>query len=606
MQKVHPKTIKLIRQAVKVVAPPPKLTISEWADNYRKLSSESSSEAGQWRTSRAPYQREIMDAISNPLVENVVLMCGAQLGKTEALLNTIGYYIDYDPAPIMYVMPTVEMAEGFSKDRVEPMFRDTPTLRAKTEEKERDKNSTILHKRFAGGHLTLVGANSSASLASRPIRIVLMDEVDRFPVNVGDEGDPVSLVQKRTATFHNRKHVMVSTPTVKGVSRIEEEYNQSTMEEWCLACPKCGEYNPLTWGAIKFEKDGNGEYQMQGMECERCLEVSKEYEWKANDGKWIAKKPENKEKRGFHLNELASPWSSWESIMKDFLAKKDNPQMLKTWVNTSLGESWEEQSEIDAGEIVSKRREYYNCEVPSDVLVLTCSVDVQDNRLEYEVCGWGRGFESWGIRYGVIMGNPTENYVWNQLDLILDKQYTKENGDLLKIMCCCVDSGYLTDEVYKYCKPREMKRIFAIKGVAGNAVPLVKIPKRRENGVFLFNVGVDTGKDTIMSWLKIEHEGDGFCHFPIEVDRGYDLTYFEGLTSEKRITKYKNGKPYMIWAKIKSGARNEPLDLRNYNTAAINILNPQWDLLEDAEEKPIAEPKQQAPSSIGIRGAEIY
>lgn len=601
------KTIRLFQKAMRNFAPPPKLTISQWADNYRKLSSEASAEAGQWRTSRAPYQREMMDAISDSSVEDVVIMCGAQLGKTEALLNTIGYFIDYDPAPIMYVMPTVEMAESFSKDRVEPMFRDTPTLREKTEEKQRDKNSTILHKRFTGGHLTLVGANSPASLASRPIRIVLMDEIDRFPVSVGDEGDPVSLVRKRTTTFHNRKHVMVSTPTIKGVSRIEYEYEQSTMEYWALACPKCGEHNQLAWGAIKFEKNDDGIYEMRGMECGKCLEISQEYEWKASEGIWIARKPENKGKRGFHLNELASPWSSWEKMMRAFLEAKRNPQALKTWINTSLGESFEEQTEFDAGEFIKKRRERYNCEIPDGVLVLTMAVDVQDNRLEYEIVGWGDGFESWGIKYGYIMGNPTESLVWNQLDLIIDKAYTKASGDILKIMCVCVDSGYNTEIVYKYCIPREHKKVFAIKGVGGTALPIVKLPKNRQNGVFLFNVGVDTGKDMIMGWLKIEHEGAGYCHFPIEQDRGYDLTYFEGLTSEKRIMKYKSGKGYLVWQKIKSGARNEPLDLRNYNTAAINILNPQWDLLTETVVQESIQPKKEqvVTKNWKVGGADI-
>lgn len=573
MKKVENKTIDLFKKIAIVLAPPPKLTVSQWADKYRRLSKESSAEPGQWRTDRAPYQREIMDSINDPEVETVVVMSSAQVGKTEILLNTIGYFMDYDPSPIMMVMPTLDLAEAYSKDRLAPMLRDTPALKDKVKDaRSRNSNNTLLHKKFPGGHITLVGANSPSSLASRPIRILLADEVDRFPMSAGAEGDPLNLAAKRTTTFWNRKKVYVSTPTIKGLSRIEAEYEDSTMEQWCLPCPSCGHYQPLRWAQIRFED--------VTMECEKCKERHTEFEWKDQEGKWIPRK-EHPNKRGFHLNELASPWKRWEDIIEDFKEAKKSPETLKVWVNTALGESWEEPSETD-GEELLKRRERYNCEVPEKVLVLTAGVDVQDDRLEVEVVGWGIGKESWGIEYKIFYGDPGQEAVWNQLDEYLQKEFKYADGTGLMISCVCVDSGgHFTTEVYKFCKEREHRRIFAIKGKGGDGVPFVgRVSRNNREKAALFTLGVDQGKQLLVSRLKVEFEGPGYCHFPIEAEKGYDEAYFDGLTSERRVIKYYKGRPKVEWIK-RPGARNEPLDLRNYATAALEILNPNLELLAE-------------------------
>jgi phage terminase large subunit GpA-like protein len=569
-------TESLFRDIARIVAPPPKLTVSEWADLYRRLSSESSSEPGQWRTDRAPYQRQIMDAINDPEVDTIVIMSSAQVGKTEILLNAIGYFIDYDPSPILVIQPTVEMAKTFSKDRLAPMLRDTPALRGKVADaRSRDSGNTVLHKVFPGGHITMVGANSPSGLASRPIRILLADEVDRFPASAGTEGDPLTLAEKRTTTFiSNRKKIYVSTPTIKGASRIEAAFENSTKEHWNLPCPSCGTYQPLRWEQIKFED--------VTMECKHCGARHSEFEWKAGKGKWIAENPGAKA-RGFHLNELASPWKRWEQIIEDFKeAKKGGPETLKAWVNTSLGEPWEEKGDGIELEDLVKRRELYDCEVPEDVLVLTCSVDVQDNRLEYEIVGWGLEKESWGIQYGVIMGDPGQKHVWEMLDLVLNKTYIRKDGQELKIMTTCIDSGgHHTKEVYEFCKAREFQRVWAIKGQGGSGIPFILRPKRRNDaGVWLFHIGVDVGKDTVASRLKITERGPGYCHFPLEAEKGYDQAYFNGLTAEHRVTRYKKGKPVIYWEKRTSGARNEPFDLRVYATAAFEILNPPLEMLK--------------------------
>jgi phage terminase large subunit GpA-like protein len=607
-------TESLFRQFAKRVAPPPDLTVSEWADLYRKLSSESSSEPGQWRTDRTPYLREIMDAASDPEVQTVVVKSSAQVGKTEVLLNIIGYHIDYDPAPILLIEPTDGFAQDISKDRLAPMIRDTPVLREKVSgAKSRDSSNTLLHKKFPGGHITLVGANAPTGLASRPIRIVLADEVDRYPPSAGTEGDPISLANKRANTFWNRKFVYVSTPGIKGVSRIEAEYDKSTKERWNIPCPSCGKYQPFAWSQIIFDS--------VSMACKHCGAIHNEHEWKSGTGKWIAENPDAKA-RGFHLNELASPWRRWGEIIKDFQdaiaeKKKGNIELLKTWVNTCLGETWEEEGEGVESEVLLKRRERYECEVPEDVLVLTAAVDVQDNRLEYEIVGWGLEKESWGIQYGIIMGDPGQlktitspegfkiKSPWEMMDEILYKEYIRKDGQVLQIMTTCVDTGgHHTDEAYKYCKARELKRVWAIKGDGGSGKPFINRPtKRNKAGVWLFLLGVDNGKDTMTSRLKVEFEGPGYCHFPIEGEKGYDLAYFEGLTSEHRVIRYTKGQARINWEKRVSGGRNEPFDLRNYATAALEILNPPLEVLSKRQKTNISNNQQSQSSGKKRYGA---
>lgn len=571
----HRQTASLFRELSKLMSPPPKLKVSEWADQYRKLSPEASAEPGQWRTDRAPYQREIMDSVTDPNVESVIVMSSAQVGKSEIINNIIGYYIDYDPSPMLLLMPTLEMAQSYSKDRLAAMIRDTPALAEKiSDAKSRDGDNTLLHKKFPGGHISLVGANSPSSLASRPIRIVLSDEVDRFPLSAGTEGDPLTLAHQRTKTFWNRKKVSVSTPTVKGASRIESEYEDSTMEQWSVSCPSCGVFQPYEWGKIRFDP--------VGMECIDCKEHHGEYEWKSRPGKWIAR--QESEKRGFHLNALASPWESWTNIIKEFReAKRKGIETLKTWTNTTLGESWEDQhEEQDIGALL-KRRGKYLADIPDGVLVLTAGVDVQNDRLEVEIVGWGMDEISYGISYQTFYGDPGQNEVWDNLDHFLQKEWSFEDGVKIIISATCVDSGgHYTQEVYRFCQEREHRRIFAIKGKGGIGIPFIgKATRNNRERAALFTIGVDDGKETIISRLKVDYEDKpGYCHFPINEERGYDEMYFKGLTSEKRRIRYVKGQPKVEWVK-KNSVRNEPLDLRNYATAAFKILNPLMDVLNE-------------------------
>ena len=580
MKKVDRKTVRLFKKIATILSPPPVLTVSQWADEYRRLSPEASAEPGRWNTDRAPYQRAIMDAVNDARCEDIIIMSSAQVGKTELILNIIGYYIDYDPSPILVLQPTLEMAQTFSKDRLAPMLRDTPALKGKVKDaRSRDSGNTILHKTFPGGHITMVGANSAAGLASRPIKVVLMDEVDRYPASAGTEGDPIKLAEKRTTTFWNRKKIKVSTPTIKGRSPIEKEFLTSSMEEWNVPCPCCGKYQPYEWGRIHFSD--------VTMECKFCLEHISERDWKSNPGKWVAAK-ENNKKRGFHLNELASPWKHWEEIIEDFKeADRDRKQgdieKLKTFVNTALGEPWEERGEAADDNVLLSRRERYNADLPDGVLLVTAGVDVQDDRFEVEITGWGKGYESWGILYKKIKCNPEQEGAWDKLEQFLDTELYFENGNSLLIAATCIDTGgHFTSETYKFLKKmeRKQKKIFGIKGMGGEGIPLInKISTNNVEKVRIFILGVDSGKEILMTRLKTVDEGPGYCHFPINADRGYDETYIKGLTSEQRVVSVKDNRATLKWVK-KSGTRNEPLDLRNYSTAAAEILRPDWDVLE--------------------------
>nr|DAH73242.1 MAG TPA: terminase large subunit [Caudoviricetes sp.] len=578
----------LLTRCLSVLKPPPKMTLSEWADHYRMLSPEASAEPGRWRTSKAPYQREIMDAIGDHKSHKIIIMSAAQIGKTDAfILNTLGYYMDYSPAPIMVMQPTLDMGQTFSKDRLAPMLRDTPRLTDKVDTKSRYAGNTILKKNFPGGHVTIVGANSASSLASRPIKVLLADEVDRYPASAGTEGDPLSLAQKRQTTFWDKKTVMVSTPVIKDQSRIEKEFNHSTREEWNVPCPECGHYQPLVWEGVVFDKDNpQGEVRYR---CERCGVLSTERQWKDQsiNGKFVPENPDA-EARGFHLNTLASTFCGWNEIVQKFIIAKEqldqgNPEGMKVWVNTELGEPWEEQGEhVDETELFN-RREIYDAEVPEDVLVLTAGVDVQDDRFEVEVVGWGVGKESWGIRYQKIFGDMLKDQVWEDLDNFLLSTFHKKDGTALRIIAACIDSGgHHTDQVYRFTKKRYERRVFAIKGKGGAEVPYIRNPTTSNRvKTPLFIIGVDAGKSMLYQRLKVESKGPNYCHFPANEEAGYTETYFKGLTSEKMVVRFRKGRSVVVW-EVKDSAhkRNEPLDLRNYATAALEITNP---VLQKAE-----------------------
>ncbi len=583
-----PQTEEMFARCIAHLKPPPGLTLSQWADTYRMLSAESSPTPGPWHTDNAPYQREIMDAMGDPHVRKVVVMTAAQIGKTAMLMNVLGYYMHYYPAPVMMMEPTIEMGQTLSKDNLAPMIRDTPVLRGLVNIKSRYSGNTILKKNFPGGHVTIVGANSPVGLRMRPIKVLLADEVDGYPESAGTEGDPLLLAMKRQTVFWDKKTIIVSTPTIKGHSKIDKEFMESTREEWTIPCPGCGHYQPLAWRNVNFEDYRKDPSKPILYQCERCGKLFGEYEWKEQGklGRFRAENP-TAETRGFHLNTLASSFCGWKDVVDKFISANEqmavgNIEEMKTWINTELGETWEEPGEhIDENKLIS-RRELYDAEVPEDVLVLTAAVDVQKDRFEVEVVGWGVGKESWGIRYQKIYGDTKQDKVWGDLDTFLLTPFHKKDGTPMYIQACCVDSGYRSVQVYRFTVDKFDRRVFAIKGKGGQGIPYFKNPTTDNRlKTPLFTIGVDEGKDILQQ--RLQHtvrdpsitSGPNYCHFPLNPEAGYDETYFKGLTSEMKIVRFRRGQMIVSWDfRDKNYKRNEPWDLRNYATAALEIYNP--------------------------------
>ncbi len=539
--------------------------MSQWAEQHRYLSPESSAEHGKWHNARAPHLVEPMDALSSQdPCQEVVLKFPSQSGKTEILNNFVGYIIDQDPGPTLVINPNIKpMGEAWSKDRFSPMIRDCPTLRAKvSESKSRDSKNTIMHKKFPGGHATVGGANSPAGLASRPIRYLLLDEINRYEVT--KEGDSILLATKRTLTFHNRKILKISSPTFPGVG-IDVEYESSLKHEWHLQCLHCGEYQFPTFKHFIFEDRQESVYV-----CEQCgveHELKDEHDVKKT-GKWVATNDGNPLKKGYWFNQWSSPFVKWQDTINEFLAAKDNPDKLQTVVNTVFAESW-----VSPGETVNRhhlfsRRESYTS-VPDGVEILTCGVDTQGDRFELEVVGWGVGDESWSIDYKILNGEPSQHELWALLTDALKTTYTNSEGLEFHISSACIDSGgHYTQLVYDYCEQRPIPRLYAIKGIGGEGRPIVVprqiigYPHKRK----VLTVGVDDAKTLLFQYLRINETGPGYCHFPMTRDD----RYFKQLTAEKVITKLKRGFPHREW--IKTSLRNEPLDCRVYAMAALKLL----------------------------------
>jgi phage terminase large subunit GpA-like protein len=567
---------KVIQETNQVWTPPPNLKISDWADTYRKLSPESSAEAGVWRTDRAPYQREIMDAFNEPDIQRIVFMKSAQVGATEILLNVIGYYIDQDPAPMLIMQPTLAMAQAFSKDRLAMMIRDSEKIRDCVKNpRSRDSGNTVLSKKFAGGNLNIVGSNSASGLSSRAVRVVLGDECDRYEASAGAEGDPISLATKRTTTFWNRKIYLCSTPTIKGLSRIETAFEESDKRYYHVPCPECNEKQVLKWKNVVWDEN---KPETASYACDHCgsmIDESKK-QWMLKHGEWIASKPKS-DTAGFHISELYSVWSTWADMAKSFLEAKKQPEMLKTWINTALGESWEEQGEtIEHEKLLERRLNYHSESIPEDVLVLTAGVDTQKDRLELQMVGWGANYEAWVIEYKIFWGDPNAANVWQEIDNYLKKRFRTESGRILTISCTCIDSGgHHSNQVYQFTKPRQGRRVFAIKGLSTAGKPIANRPTFvGKNKAVLYGVGTDSAKEAIFARLSSEPE-DTTLHFCSDLDE----EYFKQLTAEKRVTKFVRGRKSLIWKQIRP--RNESLDTLVYNFAAIYILNPNYDTIQE-------------------------
>ena len=577
--------------------PPEDLTVSQWADKNRRLTSESSAEVGKWRTSRTPYMFDILDSFTDPLIEHIVVVAASQVGKSETINNMVGYCIDQDPGPILLIQPTIDDVKRYSEMRIAPMIRETRCLKRKVADpKSRDAANTKRQKSFPGGVLVMTGSNVAHDLSSMPIRYVFGDERDRWATSAGSEGDPWELAVARTRTFYNKKMVEVSTPTVKGASAIENSYNLGTMERWKTQCPHCGEYVEITFDNIRFEYDAaeNGDKKIFHISeifyvCPECGGISDEHTMKSQPAKWVDTVPEARKHhktRSFWLTAWVSPWATWESIILQFLQAGTDSAKLQVVYNTQFGELWEERGDMASEDDVMARREVYEAEVPDGVLLLTCGVDTQDDRLEYEVVGHRRYGETWGIKKGVILGRPDTEEVWERLDEVLSHKYKFKSGVSLQISLTFIDEGgHFTQEVRQHCLARQYNHVFAIKGANRPDIPYTAPPKKQKivvNGkvigqVWVYEIGVNAGKQKIVDNLRVQSPGANYCHFPLRDD--YGKQFFKQLMSEHLAYVPKLKHPWQ-WQKIPGHERNEAFDIRNYNLAACEILSPDWDAIE--------------------------
>jgi phage terminase large subunit GpA-like protein len=492
----------------------------------------------------------------------IVVMKAAQVGWTEILNNAVGFHIDQDPAPLLVIQPTLEMAEAWSKDRLAPMLRDTPVLRGKVKDpRSRDADNTLLHKVFAGGHITMVGANSPASLAMRPIRIVLADEVDRYPVSAGTEGDPLKLAAKRQITFWNRKTLLGSTPTLKGLSVIEREWARSDQRRFFVPCPECGHEQVLHWRQVRWDQDeGRHRPETAHYACEACGSLwSDAARFQAvSRGAWQATAPFSGVV-GFHIPAFVSPWIKLADVVREFLEAKNRPELLQVFVNTVLGETFEVSGErVEAGALSHRAEAYDGKSLPDEIRTVTAGVDVQDNRLEVQLVGWGENEESWPFLYEVLHGDPAQTRVWGELDRILLDSFHTTSGRSLRVRAGCVDTGgHHAATVMAFCRARRARRIFPTKGASGARPIWPKRASRTRHDEPVFVIGVDTAKDALFGRLKIADPGPGYVHFPAA--DGFEEAYFDQLTAEEVVTRHREGRPYRVWV-LPKGRRNEALD----------------------------------------------
>lgn len=579
--------------------PAPVLGVNEWANAHRVLSSRSSAEPGPWRTRRTPYLAELMDSLGPACpAERVVFMKGAQIGGSEAGHNWLGSIMHETPAATMVVLPTVDLGKKWSKQRLDPMIQDSPALAARVQNRRsRDAGNTVLFKEFPGGVLAIVGANSGSGLRSMPFRFLMADEVDAFPGDVEGEGDPLILAERGTRTYSRRKIFLVSTPTFRGRSRIEREFNLSDRRFYHVPCPHCGELQRLEWRRLKW--DGYDPSTVRYI-CEWCQEEIFEHQKTAmlEGGVWIPEEPDRSDSiRGYHLSALYSPvgWRSWEQIVTLFLkgtgklvaddgGRGSQPDILRVWTNHDLGETWAEAGDAPAWEAIYTRREDYKIgTVPAGVCVLTCGVDVQGDRLELEVIGWGRALESWSIAYLVLSGSPTDREVWLELDKVLETNWPSADPSLppMRIRITAVDAGYETQHVRGYVRRKRGDRVIAVRGRENFHQPIGQ-PKKVEvtirgrtikRGVLEWPVGVDDLKSELYGWLKMglpthpEVDGypPGWCHLP-----QYAEEFFRQLTAEQVEARIVRGYRRYQWTKIRE--RNEALDCRVYNRAALAVI----------------------------------
>lgn len=595
---------------------PSRRTVTGWADDVRMLPSKGASAPGKYRSDRTPYMREPMDCLSvlSP-VEEVAVMAGAQLGKSESGNNWVGYVIDEAPGPMLLVQPTVDNAKRYSKQRISPMILETPELLAKVvENKSRESGNTMLEKDFPNGILILGGANSAAGLRSMPIRYLFADEISNWPADVDGEGDPLGMAEDRTSTFgRKRKIFKTSTPGIKGVCRIEAEFLKGDQRRYFVPCPHCSHMHVLLWEnfCIPADEDGRPKPAAAFMKCPACWDTTgamilEHHKTKMlAGGEWRVTCPANLDptRRSYHISGLYSPvgWKSWAKVAKQWVESQGNPKKLQTFTNNVLAETY-----AVAGEGLSDMELYNRAQaspdydaremLPGGVLMITNGGDVQPDRVEIETVGWGMNGENWSLDYRVFLGDPNLPLVWQLVDAYLATEFQHPAGVRLRAARTFIDTGGAnTKAVYDYVESRGGYGVFGIKGMGGDGSPAVGQPRKTAlSKVPIVPLGTYTLKDSVYGSLAVAEPGPGYAHFP----HRYKESYYRGLTAEEVRPKVDaKGFTQREWCKKREDARNEPLDCRVYATAAMVSISPNFEHLHDAI-------YGQAPeaSARGVRG----
>lgn len=567
--------------------PDPLQSIDEWADERLHLPS-FAPVPGQWRTSRTPFLKEPMECLSprHPC-KKVVLKKAVQMGGTQVAVNWATYTMDRSPAAMLFYEPSIPMAQKLSKEKLDPVIRATPALRGKVKEaRSRDSGNTTFHKEFLGGFLNILWANSSTTSRSTSAPRIVMDEVDEYDLDVGGQGDPIKLIENRAAGYARYKYFILSTPTDEDTSIIAKQYAMGSQGQYHVPCPFCGHHQALVWERLIYTFDGVKRPDDAAYQCESCLQLIEErhktWMMDLSRAKWVHAHPERlTQTASYDINMLYQPagWAyPWSRLAREYIEayakmKGGDAGDMKVFTNTKLAKTWKEKFDKVNQDSLYQRREIYEATVPRGVVLLIASVDVQDNRLEAEIVGWGIGEESWGIEYRIFQGSPSLPTVWMELTEWLQAARPHADGVSMRVEAVGVDTGgHHTKEAYLFIE-KYHGLAFALKGSSQDGAP--PIPKRKPNRLRnrrleLYLLGTNALKDTLFARMKLTDPGPGYLHFPRR--DGYDEDYFKGLASEVKKPKYKPRSAVQIGTCYdKVYTRNEPLDLSVYNLATLSL-----------------------------------
>ena len=566
-------TERLAADFFSLLVPNEEITLSKWCDQNAYLSADTSAMPGKFTP--YPFQRGILDAMTDPNIRKVTFMKSARVGYTSAIDQCIAYYLSYEPCPILMVLPRGEDVLDYSKNEIGPLIRDTPLLAdlAAKSVNFNDRRQKLSKRTFVNSSsIQFVGSNSEVGFTRITCRVIIADEIDKYPLTgSGRSGDTIQLAYKRSETFTDtRKLICGATPSIKGFSRIESLFSESDQRYFHVPCPKCHHKHILKWENIRWDHNASGESVTENTHfvCPKCAGIIEQKHRLAmlNSGEWIATKPEVKESAGFHIWSAYSPHVQWAEIVEDFLRSRKDPILLKQWVNETKGESFEEDSSTVEGSLLALRREMYTRDsIPVGVNTLVAGIDTQDDRLEISVIGYGAGEECWYIDHNIIHGDPSQKTLWIDLDKYLLGVFKREDSQEMRIRAVCADTGgHFASAVMDFCKSRGGRKIWPIKG-SGTSRRIFPLRSSRGKWGQLFLVGVDCAKDTVFSRLKISEPGPGYYHFP--ATEVFNDEFFAQLAGEVSQTRMRNGSPYRIWVP-KRNVRHEVWDCARYALAA--------------------------------------